>query len=249
MLPSSIVILPLSNIPAVTKLPAVTLPVTVAVVDAVTAPVTARVEPSNVKFVESSRAPEVPARTTRPDVKSETVAEANVASPDVANVVTPETAPDEILAVPSVKVPPVTVPDAVTFVAPVNEPLANVAEPSVSEPPVTAPVAVTVADSTAADVIKLPPVMLPVAVSVVENEPDVAPYNAPLESVAVPSVNEPPVTAPVAVTVADSTAACEMMLPPSMLPVAVTVLETAKLAASSAALVPEITSDELLASE
>ena len=42
---------------------------------------TASVEPSNVKFAESSKAPDVPAMTTLLSVRSETVAELNTVSP------------------------------------------------------------------------------------------------------------------------------------------------------------------------
>ena len=54
--------------------------------DAVTAPVTPTVEPSKVKLPESSIAPSVPANTTRPDVKSDTFALANVDSPVTPSV-------------------------------------------------------------------------------------------------------------------------------------------------------------------
>ena len=53
-------------------------PATPRVVLTVAAPVTAKVEPLNVKFALSSTAPEVPARTTLPSVKSEIVADARV---------------------------------------------------------------------------------------------------------------------------------------------------------------------------
>ena len=52
----------------------------------VTAPVTFRSEPLNVRLPLSSRAPAVPANTTRPDVRSETVADAKVDSPVTPNV-------------------------------------------------------------------------------------------------------------------------------------------------------------------
>ena len=47
----------------------------------VAAPVTASVVPSNVRFPESSSAPDVPARTTLLSVRSETVAEERTVSP------------------------------------------------------------------------------------------------------------------------------------------------------------------------
>jgi len=52
----------------------VKLPVMVALVETVRAPVTASVEPSNVRFALSSSSPEVPAITTLLSVKSETIA-------------------------------------------------------------------------------------------------------------------------------------------------------------------------------
>ena len=52
----------------------VRLPVMVALVETVRAPVTASVEPSNVRFALSSSSPEVPAITTLLSVKSETIA-------------------------------------------------------------------------------------------------------------------------------------------------------------------------------
>ena len=52
----------------------------------VTAPVTFRVEPSNVRLPLSSREPAVPANTTRPDVRSDTVADARVDSPVTPSV-------------------------------------------------------------------------------------------------------------------------------------------------------------------
>ena len=48
---------------------------------ALTVPVTPNVEPSNVRFPESSKAPDVPAMTTLLSVRSETVAELNTVSP------------------------------------------------------------------------------------------------------------------------------------------------------------------------
>ena len=57
----------------------VRLPVMVALVETVRAPVTASVEPSNVRFALSSSSPEVPAITTRLSVKSETIAVPSVA--------------------------------------------------------------------------------------------------------------------------------------------------------------------------
>ena len=64
----------------------VRFPVTVTLLDAVIEPVTARVEPLNVRFPESSIAPSVPANTTRPDVRSDTFALANVDSPVTPSV-------------------------------------------------------------------------------------------------------------------------------------------------------------------
>ena len=53
----------------------------------VTAPVTLRSEPLNVRLPLSSIAPDVPANTTRPDVKSEIFALARVDSPVTPSVV------------------------------------------------------------------------------------------------------------------------------------------------------------------
>ena len=80
-------------------------------------PVTARVDPLNVRFPESSKAPDVPAITTRLSVKSDTVAELRTVSPP------------EILAPPFASNAPPTVVIPVTFTA------ANVAPP---DPPKTA---------------------------------------------------------------------------------------------------------------
>lgn len=96
---------------------------------------------------------------------------------DAAMVVTPDTAPDEIVAVPSVNEPPVIAPDPVIVVAPAIAPDEIVAVPSVNEPPViapeaviaTAPVTVPSDDTNAPSVIvpavtRFPPVTLPVTV-------------------------------------------------------------------------------------
>ena len=83
------------------SVPTVAVPVTSSVVDAVIAPVTANVEPLNAKFELSSRAPEVPASTTLPDVKSDTVAEASVLSPVTPSVVEIVAAPVTANVLPS----------------------------------------------------------------------------------------------------------------------------------------------------
>ena len=70
-------------LPAVTKLPPITLAVAVIVVDAVMAPVTARVVSSNVNLFVLANLPPVVATTTWSSVKSSTVALCNVANPDV----------------------------------------------------------------------------------------------------------------------------------------------------------------------
>ena len=67
--------------------------------------------------------------------------------------------------------------------------------PSVNEPNVIKPLTSAVADSKPADAIKF------VALTLLLNAPVVAPLNAPLLNVAVPSVNDPPVIAPDAVIV------------------------------------------------
>ena len=97
----SLVAFPKSTFPFATNAPlAVTVP------DAVTAPVTPRVEPSNVRFPESSISPSVPANTTRPDVRSDTFA-------DEAT----KPAPPEMLAPPLPSIIPPNVPIPVTFIA------------------------------------------------------------------------------------------------------------------------------------
>ena len=97
----SLVAFPKSTFPLATKAPlAVTVP------DAVTAPVTLRVEPSNVRFPESSISPSVPASTTRPAVKSDTFA-----------VEATRPAPPEMLAPPLPSIIPPNVPIPVTFTA------------------------------------------------------------------------------------------------------------------------------------
>ena len=53
--------------------------------EAFTVPVMPNCDPLNVKLLLSCNAPDVPARTTRPDVKSLTVAEDNVVSPPVTD--------------------------------------------------------------------------------------------------------------------------------------------------------------------
>ena len=133
-----------STAPPVVILPPATLPVAVMVVLAVIAPVTAAVDPSNVKFPLSSIAPAVPANTTRPLVKSLTIALASVASPVVLIVALS-------IAAAVVKLPPATLPVAVIVV-----------EPAI------APEAVTVTVVTSPPVVKLPPVTLPVAVTIPE---------------------------------------------------------------------------------
>ena len=108
------------------------------------APVTPRVLPSNVMLALSSIAPLVPANTTRPLVRSLTIALASVASPVVLIVALS-------IAFAVVKLPPATLPVAVIVV-----------EPAI------APEAVTVTVVTSPPVVKLPPVMLPVAETVPE---------------------------------------------------------------------------------
>ena len=62
----------------------VRFPLTVRLLETVAAPVTARVEPSNVRLLLSSRAPAEPATTTRLSVRSLTVAEDIVVSAPVS---------------------------------------------------------------------------------------------------------------------------------------------------------------------
>ena len=72
---------PVAVIVSDVALPRSTSPLAVSVPDAVTLPVTFRSEPLNVRLPLSSIAPAVPASTTRPDVRSDTVAELIVDSP------------------------------------------------------------------------------------------------------------------------------------------------------------------------
>jgi len=101
------------------------------------------VVPFQVRLASSSNAPDVPAIVIRLSVKSLTIAEANVASPDVVSVVIPVQAPLVNEAVPSVTVPAVSVPDNVKSVAPVIAPPLIEIVPSVIVPPVTVPADVT----------------------------------------------------------------------------------------------------------
>ena len=94
--------------------------------------------------------------------------------------------------------------------------------PSVNEPNVISPLTSNVADSNPAEAIKF------VALTLLLNAPVVAPLNAPLLNVAVPSVNEPPVTAPLAVMFVapliapeDALNAPSVNVPPVIVPLAV----------------------------
>ena len=97
-----------------------------------------------------------------------------------------------------------------------------VIEPSVNEPNDIKPLTSAVAASKPAEAIKLVALTLPL------NAPVVAPLNAPLLNVAVPSVNEPPVIAPLPVMLVapviaplDMLAVPSVNVPPVIVPVAV----------------------------